>query len=89
MKTISLIAAPVLVSAATLAAAQTPPSSHEQHQAAGQHEAKAGEDHCAQMMREMHEMHQMMAEMMKMHQGMAAHSGHDAAKDKTQDQPKH
>lgn len=88
MKNISMIAAPVLVSAASLAAAQTPPP-HEQHQAAGMHEAKAGEDHCAQMMQEMHDMHQMMAEMMKMHQGMAAHSGHDAAKDKPQEQPKH
>lgn len=89
MKTISLIAAPILVSAATLAAGQAPPPSHEQHQATKQHDDKAGEDHCAHMMREMHEMHQMMAEMMKMHQGMVAHSDHDAAKDKPQEPPKH
>jgi hypothetical protein len=89
MKTISLIVAPVLLSAATPSAAQAALTAHEQHQAASQHQAQAGEDHCAQMMREMRQMHQMMAEMMEMHKGMVAHSGHDTAKNKPQEQPKH
>ena len=90
MKTVMLVAATVAGSAATIAPAQPTPSSHEQHQAAGkdqgQHQAKAGEDRCHQMMQEMHAM---MTEMMKMHQGMAGHSSHDANKDKPQEQPKH
>ena len=74
----------VISSAAPSQVTQTP----EQHQATGQHTAKPGGERCEQMMREMHEMHTMMTEMMRMHPGMAAHSSHDAAKDKPQDKPK-
>ena len=89
MRNISIAAVPLLLSISGTAPGQTAPSTHEQHQATGQHQPKAGEEHCAQMMREMHEMHKMMAEMMKMHQGMAAHSSHDAVTDKPQEQPKY
>ena len=87
MKMITLLAATLLASGTSLASAQPAPPSHEQHQATGQHEADAGEQGCC-CERMMKEMHKMMSEMKQMHQGMAAHSGHDAAKDKPQDQPK-
>lgn len=44
MKTITLIAAPLLASAATLASAQLPPSSHKQHQVTEQHQLRAGKN---------------------------------------------
>lgn len=86
MNTITLAAATLAASVGTIAAAQPAPSSHEQHQTTRQHQAKAGEERCEQMMREMHKM---MSEMMRMHQGMAEHSSHDSDKDKPQEQPKH
>ena len=90
MRMIGVAAVPLLLSVGSVVQAQMKPSSHEEHQAAGQHQPKAGEEGCGQMMQEMHEMHKMMSEMMKMHQGegMAAHSGQDATKDKPKDQPK-
>lgn len=36
----------------------------------------------------MQEMHKMMSEMVKMHQGMTGPTGHDAAKDRPQEEPK-
>jgi hypothetical protein len=87
MRSISIVALPLLIAVGGAAQGQTPPSSHEHLQAAPQHPAKAGEQGCEQMMREMHEMHQMMTEMMKMHQGMAAHSSHDAVKEKPRPEP--
>lgn len=84
MKKYGFLAASLFVSG--LASAQTIPSTHEDQQPAGQHEAKSGEQRCEQMM---HEMHAMMSEMMRMHHGVATHSGHDDAKDKPEEQPKH
>ena len=86
MRNISIAAVPLLLSISSAApgqVAQTP----EQRHATGQHPAQPGAERCEQMMREMHEMHQMMTEMMKMHQGMAAHSSHDAVKEKPQSKP--
>lgn len=88
MKMMLVLAPPVLLAAANAAAAQSPPSTHEQHQATGQHQVEAGEARCCceQMMQEMHKM---MSDMMRMHQGMAAHANHDAAQEKLQEQQKH
>lgn len=88
MKTMMVLAAPVLLAAANAAAAQGPPSTHEQHQATGQHKAEGGEARCC-CDKMMHEMHKMMSDMMRMHQGMAAHANHDADKEKPQEQQKH
>lgn len=83
-----MLTAPILLAAANAAAAQTPASTHEQHQATGQHQAGAGEARCC-CEQKMLEMHKMMSDMMRMHQGMAVHANHDAAKEKPQEQQKH
>ena len=90
MTMLAALSAPLVLLASTSAAAQPTPSTHEQHQATGQHQqgtkqetAKAGEMSCMEMM---HDMHRMMAEMHKMHQDMKAHEGHDATKPQQQKQ---
>ena len=90
MRTLAALGAPFLLLASTVAAAQPAPSTHEQHQATGQHQqgmkqqmAKSTEMSCMEMM---HDMHRMMTEMHKMHQGMHAHEGHDATKPQQQKQ---
>jgi hypothetical protein len=80
----AMLVAPLLLLATTAVAAQTTPSTHEQHQATGQHQAKPGEKSCPCCEEMMHQMHQMMTEMHKMHQGMGAHSGHNTTKNQTQ-----
>lgn len=78
MKVAFLLAGPLLVITAG-AAAQTPPSPHQKHEATGQHQvsaqrhAAAGEQRCC--CEEM--MHKMMSEMMAKHQGTAKPSQKD------------
>lgn len=67
MKILTLCTAPALLMAASNAAAQSVPQSHEQHQAAGQAKATDADKRCC-CSEEM--MHKMMMEMMQKHQHM-------------------
>ena len=66
------LAAPLLLFAANVAAAQPVPQSHEPHQAAAAPQAPAAAERCC--CEEM--MHKMMSEMMQMHRGMGMSQTH-------------
>lgn len=93
MRNLAAVVAPLLLLASTAIAAQPTASTHEQHQATGQHQAtvqphgRPGEKACCceQMMREMHGM---MSEMHKMHQGMEAHSDQSGRKNQSPEDKK-